>query len=52
MADEKLMRLRVPPEIKARIAEAARKSRRSMNAEIVFALDRAFPETASGGVTS
>lgn len=46
--DDPSIRLRVPEDLKERIAEAARQSRRSMNAEIVFALDRAFPAPISG----
>lgn len=49
MADETFFRLRIPADIKARIAEAARKSRRSLNGEIIFQLERVFPDPAAGG---
>jgi predicted HicB family RNase H-like nuclease len=47
--DEQYIRLRIPADIKARVTEAARKSRRSMNGEIVFQLEKVFPEPAAGG---
>jgi len=42
-------RLRIPADIKARIADAAQKSRRSLNAEIIVALEKIFPDPAAGG---
>jgi len=41
-------RLRLPAALKQRIAEEAARNRRSSNAEIVVALERAFP-VAPGG---
>ncbi len=49
MAEDTLFRLRIPADIKARIADAAQKSRRSLNAEIIVALERVFPDPAAGG---
>lgn len=37
-------RLRIPAELKARVEEAARQSRRSVTAEILVALERVFPD--------
>lgn len=42
-------KVRLPQELKDRIAEAARENNRSMNVEIVAALERAFP--SEGGPT-
>lgn len=47
--DDTHFRLRIPADIKARLVVAARKSRRSINGEIVFQLERAFPDPAAGG---
>ena len=41
-ADDPMMRLRLPPELKRRIAEAAREANRSMNAEIIQRLEQSF----------
>lgn len=49
MVDDALFRLRIPADIKARVAEAAQKSRRSLNAEIIVALEKVFPDPAAGG---
>lgn len=38
-----MMRIRLPPELKDRIADAAKASGRSMNAEIVHTLSKAYP---------
>lgn len=47
--DASHLRLRIPDNIKARVVEAAQKSRRSLNAEIIVALEKVFPEPAAGG---
>lgn len=38
--------LRLPPGMRARISDVAKANSRSMNTEIVVALERAFPPTA------
>lgn len=40
-------KLRIPEELKARIDEAAKESRRSINAEIIARLEQSFPRSAS-----
>lgn len=52
MVEETFFRLRIPADIKARVAEAARKNRRSLNGEIVYQLERVFPDPAAGGDTA
>lgn len=47
--DTQFFRLRIPSDIKARAEEAARKSRRSLNSEIVYQLEKVFPDPATGG---
>ena len=42
-------RLRIPPDLKERVAGQARTNRRSITAEIIVALEKVFPETAAGG---
>lgn len=44
--------LRLPQSLRDRAAIEAKRNRRSVNSELVVALEKAFPETASGGVTS
>lgn len=41
--DDPHFRLRIPADLKARVEEAARQSRRSVTAEIIVALERAYP---------
>jgi len=50
--DDLYFRLRIPTDVKQRVAESARKSRRSLNAEIIVALERVFPDPAAGGDTA
>ena len=45
-ADDPMMRVRLPPELKARLVEAARSNNRSINAEIVQRLEVSFAEKA------
>ena len=49
MVDTTHFRLRIPLDIKTRVSEAASKSRRSLNAEIIVALEKVFPAPAAGG---
>lgn len=41
-ADDPMMRVRLPPELKARLVEASRGNNRSINAEIVHRLEKTF----------
>lgn len=50
--EDQYIRLRIPADIKARVADAAKKSRRSQNAEIIVALEKVFPDPAAGGDTA
>lgn len=47
--DTHFFRLRIPLAVKDRVAEAARKSRRSLNGEIIYQLEKVFPDAAAGG---
>lgn len=47
--DTQFFRLRIPADIKARAEDAARKNRRSLNGEIVYQLEKVFPDPAAGG---
>lgn len=40
--------VRMPPDLKARVTEAARRNHRSLNGEIIFQLERVFPDPAAG----
>ena len=53
-ADEGLaqMTIRIPFELRARIAEHAKRERRSTNAQVIIVLEREFPDPASGGVSA
>lgn len=41
-AEDPMMRIRIPPELKAQVEEAARAANRSMNAEIIHRLEVSF----------
>ncbi|MFW6681762.1 Arc family DNA-binding protein [Komagataeibacter intermedius] len=43
--NDPMMRFRAPEELKARIEQAAAKNSRTLNAEIIYRLDRSFAES-------
>ncbi len=46
------MTIRIPASLRDRVAEQAKKDRRSTNAQVIFVLEREFPDPASDGASA